>query len=168
MITVPASFDLGQREATVRAAALAGIDVVRVINEPTAAALAYGLNKSGLSTELVTVLVFDLGGGTFNVSLLEIQNGVVEVKATCGDNALGGDDWDNRIADHLMALFRDTHGHQPVARPDKLSNGSARLRNEPNRCLGHYIGRHQDPLPYPQYSRRSARLQAGLPKITGT
>jgi molecular chaperone DnaK len=119
VITVPASFDLGQREATVRAAMLAGIDVIRVINEPTAAALAYGLNRSGPPTDLVTVLVFDLGGGTFDVSLLEIQHGVVEVKATGGDNALGGDDWDNRIADHLMALFRDTHGidlsHDPIS-----------------------------------------------------
>ncbi len=107
VITVPANFDLGQREATVRAAELAGLEVVRMVNEPTAAALAYGVNKPDKE---VTVLIFDLGGGTLDVSLLEIGEGVAEVKATAGDNALGGDDWDNRLADHLMARFSETHG----------------------------------------------------------
>ena len=107
VITVPAYFDDAQRQATKEAGQIAGLEVLRIINEPTAAALAYGLDK-GDSDE--TVLVFDLGGGTFDVSLLEIGDGVFEVKATHGDTQLGGDDWDQRVIDWLVKGFKDAHG----------------------------------------------------------
>ncbi|KWX03480.1 molecular chaperone DnaK [Carbonactinospora thermoautotrophica] len=106
VITVPAYFDDAQRTATKEAGQIAGLNVLRIINEPTAAALAYGLDKGHDQT----ILVFDLGGGTFDVSLLEIGDGVFEVKATSGDTHLGGDDWDQRIIDHLVTRFRNAHG----------------------------------------------------------
>src|SRR6201989_1408127 len=102
VITVPAYFNDAQRQATKEAGQIAGLNVLRIVNEPTAAALAYGLDKG--ETEQ-TILVFDLGGGTFDVSLLEIGDGVIEVKATAGDNHLGGDDWDERIVTHLVKTF---------------------------------------------------------------
>ena len=107
VITVPAYFNDAQRQATKEAGAIAGLNVLRIINEPTAAALAYGLDKGEKEQ---TILVFDLGGGTFDVSLLEIGDGVIEVKATNGDNHLGGDDWDQRIVDWLVQKFRSGHG----------------------------------------------------------
>ena len=107
VITVPAYFNDAQRTATKEAGEIAGFNVLRIINEPTAAALAYGLDKGEKEQ---TVLVFDLGGGTFDVSLLEIGEGVIEVKATSGDNHLGGDDWDQRIIDHLVKTFKAQHG----------------------------------------------------------
>jgi len=107
VITVPAYFDDAQRTATKEAGQIAGLEVLRIINEPTAAALAYGLDKSS-QDELV--LVFDLGGGTFDVSVLEIGDGVFEVKSTHGDTHLGGDDWDQRIIDWLVAQFKGAHG----------------------------------------------------------
>jgi molecular chaperone DnaK len=107
VITVPAYFNDAQRQATKEAGEIAGLNVLRIINEPTAAALAYGLERAE-SDE--TILVFDLGGGTFDVSLLEIGDGVVEVKATSGDNHLGGDDWDQRVVDHLVTSFKHAHG----------------------------------------------------------
>ncbi|MDI1457649.1 molecular chaperone DnaK [Streptomyces sp. ATE26] len=106
VITVPAYFDDTQRQATKEAGEIAGLKVLRIINEPTAAALAYGLDRG----EEQTVLVFDLGGGTFDVSLLEIGDGVIEVKATNGDTHLGGDDWDQRIVDHLVKRFKGQYG----------------------------------------------------------
>jgi molecular chaperone DnaK len=106
VITVPAYFNDAQRQATKEAGEIAGLNVLRIVNEPTAAALAYGLDKG----DDQTILVFDLGGGTFDVSLLEIGDGVVEVKATSGDNHLGGDDWDQRIVDHLVKQFQNGHG----------------------------------------------------------
>ncbi|MCT9933021.1 molecular chaperone DnaK [Planotetraspora sp. A-T 1434] len=106
VITVPAYFDDAQRTATKEAGEIAGLKVLRIINEPTAAALAYGLDKENDQT----ILVFDLGGGTFDVSLLEIGQGVVEVKATAGDTHLGGDDWDQRIVDHLVKQFKNGYG----------------------------------------------------------
>ncbi|MDP8908410.1 MAG: molecular chaperone DnaK [Chloroflexota bacterium] len=106
VITVPAYFQDAQRQATKEAGGIAGLNVLRIVNEPTAAALAYGLDKG----DDQTILVFDLGGGTFDVSLLEIGEGVVEVKATSGDNHLGGDDWDQRIVDHLVKQFKNAHG----------------------------------------------------------
>ncbi|RVX41989.1 molecular chaperone DnaK [Nonomuraea polychroma] len=106
VITVPAYFDDTQRTATKEAGEIAGLKVLRIINEPTAAALAYGLDKENDQT----ILVFDLGGGTFDVSLLSIGEGVVEVKATAGDTHLGGDDWDQRIADHLVTQFKNGYG----------------------------------------------------------
>jgi molecular chaperone DnaK len=107
VITVPAYFNDAQRQATKEAGEIAGLNVLRIVNEPTAAALAYGLDKGEKEQ---TILVFDLGGGTFDVSLLEIGEGVVEVKATSGDNHLGGDDWDQRVVDHLVKQFQNGHG----------------------------------------------------------
>jgi molecular chaperone DnaK len=107
VITVPAYFDDAQRTATKEAGQIAGLEVLRIINEPTAAALAYGLDKEGADQ---TVLVFDLGGGTFDVSILEIGEGVFEVKSTSGNTHLGGDDWDQRIIDWLVKSFKDTEG----------------------------------------------------------
>jgi molecular chaperone DnaK len=107
VITVPAYFDDAQRTATKEAGAIAGLEVLRIINEPTAAALAYGLDKEDRDH---TVLVFDLGGGTFDVSVLEIGEGVFEVKSTSGNTQLGGDDWDQKIIDWLIKSFKDTEG----------------------------------------------------------
>ncbi len=107
VITVPAYFDDAQRTATKEAGQIAGLEVLRIINEPTAAALAYGLDKE--DTEQ-TILVFDLGGGTFDVSILEIGDGVFEVKATHGDTNLGGDDWDQAVIDWLVSSFKGDHG----------------------------------------------------------
>ena len=107
VITVPAYFNDAQRQATKDAGQIAGLNVLRIVNEPTAAALAYGLDKGDKDQ---TILVFDLGGGTFDVSLLEIGEGIVEVKATSGDNNLGGDDWDQRVVDHLVTQFKNSNG----------------------------------------------------------
>ncbi|MDQ2721964.1 MAG: molecular chaperone DnaK [Actinomycetota bacterium] len=107
VITVPAYFEDAQRQATKEAGQIAGLNVLRIVNEPTAAALAYGLDKGEKEQ---TILVFDLGGGTFDVSLLEIGDGVVEVRATSGDNHLGGDDWDQRIVDWLADKFKAAQG----------------------------------------------------------
>jgi molecular chaperone DnaK len=106
VITVPAYFSDHQRQATKEAGQIAGLNVLRIINEPTAAALAYHLEKEGEAT----ILVFDLGGGTFDVSLLEVGDGVVEVKATNGNNHLGGDDWDQKVVDWLVTKFKNAHG----------------------------------------------------------
>jgi molecular chaperone DnaK len=106
VITVPAYFSDAQRQATKEAGEIAGLTVSRIVNEPTAAALAYGLDKESDQT----ILVFDLGGGTFDVSLLEIGEGVVEVKATSGDNHLGGDDWDTRLVEWMVKKFKDNNG----------------------------------------------------------
>jgi molecular chaperone DnaK len=107
VITVPAYFDDAQRTATKEAGQIAGLEVLRIINEPTAAALAYGLDKD---SEDQTILVFDLGGGTFDVSVLEIGDGVFEVKSTHGDTQLGGDDWDQKVIDWLVDSFKGDHG----------------------------------------------------------
>src|SRR4030088_657198 len=106
VITVPAYFNDAQRQATKDAGKIAGLEVLRIINEPTAAALAYGLDRHGDET----VLVFDLGGGTFDVSILDVGDGVVEVRATSGDTHLGGDDFDRRIVDHLADEFQKDNG----------------------------------------------------------
>ncbi len=106
VITVPAYFDDMQRTATKHAGEIAGMKVLRIINEPTAASLAYGLDKKGNET----ILVWDLGGGTFDVSVLEVGDGVFEVKSTSGDTHLGGDDWDQRIVDHICDEFRAQQG----------------------------------------------------------
>ena len=107
VITVPAYFGDAERQATTEAGKIAGLNVLRIVNEPTAAALAYGLDKGEKEQ---TILVFDLGGGTFDVSLLEIGEGVVEVKATSGDTHLGGDDWDQRVVEWLVKEFQNAHG----------------------------------------------------------
>src|SRR5438552_5776001 len=106
VITVPAYFDDAQRQATNEAGQIAGLEVLRIINEPTAAALAYGLDKQHDQT----ILVFDLGGGTFDVSLLEIGEGVFEVKSTAGNTQLGGDDWDQRIMDRVVTQCKNASG----------------------------------------------------------
>jgi Molecular chaperone len=106
VITVPAYFNDSQRQATKDAGQIAGLEVLRIINEPTAASLAYGLDKK----EAETILVFDLGGGTFDVSILEVGDGVIEVRATSGDTFLGGDDWDQRIVDYIADEFRKEYG----------------------------------------------------------
>ena len=103
---MPAYFDDAQRTATKEAGQIAGLEVLRIINEPTAAALAYGLDKE----EEQTILVFDLGGGTFDVSVLEISEGIFQVKSTSGNTHLGGDDWDQRVVDWLVKTFKDTEG----------------------------------------------------------
>ena len=115
VITVPAYFDDAQRQATKEAGEIAGLEVLRIINEPTAAALAYGLDKEGNDQ---TILVFDLGGGTFDVSVLEIGDGVFEVKSTSGNTHLGGDDWDQRVIDWLVTEFKNAHGIDLVERQD--------------------------------------------------
>jgi molecular chaperone DnaK len=107
VITVPAYFNDSERQATKEAGTIAGLNVLRIVNEPTAAALAYGLDKGEKEQ---TILVFDLGGGTFDVSLLEIGDGVIEVKATSGDNHLGGDDWDQKVIDWLVDKFKSANG----------------------------------------------------------
>ena len=104
---MPAYFSDAERQATKEAGEIAGLNVLRIVNEPTAAALAYGLDKGEKEQ---TILVFDLGGGTFDVSLLEIGDGVIEVKATSGDNKLGGDDWDQRVVEHLVKQFQLSNG----------------------------------------------------------
>ncbi|MCF8570984.1 molecular chaperone DnaK [Gordonia sp. HY002] len=117
VITVPAYFNDAQRQATKESGQIAGLNVLRIVNEPTAAALAYGLDKGEKEQ---TILVFDLGGGTFDVSLLEIGDGVVEVRATSGDNNLGGDDWDERIVEWLVDKFKAVNGIDLTK--DKMAN----------------------------------------------
>ncbi|WP_041594073.1 molecular chaperone DnaK [Mycoplasma crocodyli] len=121
VITVPAYFDNAQREATKIAGKIAGLDVLRIINEPTAAALAFGLDKT---EKAMKVLVYDLGGGTFDVSVLELENGTFEVLSTSGDNHLGGDDWDNKIVEWLTGLIKKEHNFD--ASTDKMA--MARLK----------------------------------------
>src|SRR2546427_8054656 len=106
VITVPAYFGDAERQATKEAGEIAGLEVLRIINEPTAAALAYGLDKENDQT----ILVFDLGGGTFDVSILDLGEGVFEVKSTAGNTHLGGDDWDQRVIDWLVSEFKNAHG----------------------------------------------------------
>jgi molecular chaperone DnaK len=115
VVTVPAYFDDAQRQATKEAGEVAGLEVLRIINEPTAAALAYGLDKE----QDLTILVFDLGGGTFDVSILELGDGVFEVKSTAGNTSLGGDDWDQRVIDWMVSEFKNAHGVDLAA--DKMA-----------------------------------------------
>ncbi|QJG66908.1 molecular chaperone DnaK [Mycoplasma phocoenae] len=124
VITVPAYFDNAQREATKNAGKIAGLDVVRIINEPTAAALAFGLDKDQSKSQ--KVLVFDLGGGTFDVSILEMEEGTFDVLSTSGDNNLGGDDWDHKIVDWMVSEIEKEHKYNPTK--DKMA--MARLKEE--------------------------------------
>src|SRR4026209_2965498 len=117
VITVPAYFNDSQRQATKDAGRIAGLEVLRIINEPTAASLAYGLDKKKKDEEIA---VYDLGGGTFDISVLEIGDGVFEVKATNGDTHLGGDDWDNRIMDWILDEFKKEAGMDLRKQPDAL------------------------------------------------
>ncbi|RYR50816.1 hypothetical protein Ahy_A07g037424 [Arachis hypogaea] len=122
VVTVPAYFNDSQRQATKDAGAIAGLNVMRIINEPTAAAIAYGLDKKASKTGEKNVLIFDLGGGTFDVSLLTIEEGIFEVKATAGDTHLGGEDFDNRLVNHFAAEFKRKH------KKDMSSNARALRR----------------------------------------
>jgi heat shock protein 5 len=118
VITVPAYFNDSQRQATKDAGLIAGLDVLRIINEPTAAAIAYGMDKKSGEKNII---VFDLGGGTFDVSLLTIDNGVFEVVATSGDTHLGGEDFDQRLAEHFVKVFKKKHGKDIKEDPKALS-----------------------------------------------
>src|ERR1700716_907323 len=133
VVTVPAYFDDAQRQATKEAGEVAGLEVLRIINEPTAASLAYGLDKEHDQT----ILVFDLGGGTFDVSVLEIGEGVFEVKSTAGNTHLGGDDWDQRVMDWLVSEFKNAHGVDLSA--DKMA--VQRLKEAAEKAKIEQIGR---------------------------
>jgi len=109
VVTVPAYFNDAQRQATKDAGIIAGLNVLRIVNEPTAAAIAYGLDKKNANGKETNVLIFDLGGGTFDVSILSIEDGIFEVKSTAGDTHLGGEDFDNRIVDHFVKEFKRKH-----------------------------------------------------------
>merc|ERR1711944_20416 len=109
VVTVPAYFNDAQRQATKDAGVIAGLNVLRIINEPTAAAIAYGLDKKKQCNQEKNVLIFDLGGGTFDVSILSIDDGVFEVKSTAGDTHLGGEDFDNRMMEHFVKEFQRKH-----------------------------------------------------------
>ncbi len=128
VITVPAYFEDAQRQATKEAGEIAGLNVLRIVNEPTAAALAYGLDKG--ETEQ-TILVFDLGGGTFDVSLLEIGEGVIEVKATAGDNHLGGDDWDQKVVEPPGQAPSTSPTASTCPRTSSRCSGCVRLPRRP-------------------------------------
>jgi heat shock protein 5 len=129
VITVPAYFNDAQRSATKDAASIAGINVLRLVNEPTAASLAYGLGRNDENDQERNVLVFDLGGGTFDVSILVIDEGVFEVMATAGNTNLGGEDFDQRIMDHILANFKKSSG---IAIP-KNSPAMSKLKREVER-----------------------------------
>merc|ERR1711997_637102 len=109
VVTVPAYFNDAQRQATKDAGIIAGLNVLRIVNEPTAAAIAYGLDKKKGNEKEKNVLIFDLGGGTFDVSILSIEDGIFEVKSTAGDTHLGGEDFDNRMVDHFVNEFKRKH-----------------------------------------------------------
>ena len=128
VITVPAYFNDSQRQATKDAGKIAGLDVKRIINEPTAAALAYGLDKKKSGT----IAVYDLGGGTFDVSILELGDGVFEVKSTNGDTSLGGEDFDNAIVNHLLSVFKSDTGMD--LKSDKLALQRVREAAEKAKC----------------------------------
>ena len=128
---MPAYFNNAQREATKDAGEIAGLNVVRIINEPTAAALAYGLDKEGADQ---TILVFDLGGGTFDVSVLELGDGVFEVKSTNGDNHLGGDNFDKAIVDWMAAEFKRDQGIDLSPTRWPCSGSTRRLRRPRSSC----------------------------------
>jgi L1 cell adhesion molecule like protein len=119
VVTVPACFNESQRQATKDAGVIAGLNVIRIINEPTAAAIAYGLDKKATSGEK-NVLIFDLGGGTFDVSLLAIEEGIFEVKATAGDTHLGGEDFDNQMVNHFVQEFKRKYKKDISSNPRAL------------------------------------------------
>ncbi len=130
VITVPAYFTDAQRQATKDAGKIAGLEVLRIINEPTAAALAYGLDKVDHDEK---ILVFDLGGGTFDVSVLELGDGVFEVASTAGDNHLGGDDWDQRVIDWMADKFKHRQGRRPAQGPHGPAASGRKLPRRPRR-----------------------------------
>ena len=165
VITVPAYFDDAQRQATKEAGEIAGLEVLRIINEPTAAALAYGLDKEGADQ---TILVFDLGGGTFDVSMLEIGDGVFEVKSTAGNTHLGGDDWDQRVIDWLVSEFKNAHGVDLARRQDGHAAAEGSGGEGQDRAL-HAAGDHDQPAVHHRHERRSAapRAEAHAGRVPG-
>ena len=134
VVTVPAYFNDSQRQATKDAGVIAGLNVMRIINEPTAAAIAYGLDKKATSVGEKNVLIFDLGGGTFDVSLLTIEEGIFEVKATAGDTHLGGEDFDNRLVNHFVQEFKRKHKKDITGNPRAL-----RRRLNVRELRGHFL-----------------------------
>ena len=160
VITVPAYFNDAQRQATKDAGRIAGLDVKRIVNEPTASALAYGLDKQDKEQK---VLVFDLGGGTFDVSLLDLADGVFEVLATNGDNHLGGDDWDQRVIDWMADKFQSENGVDLRQDPMALqSEGGRRERQEG--ALECPAGRHQPALHHHEPVRPAAPQLHAVPR----
>ena len=157
VITVPAYFGDAQRQATKEAGQIAGLEVLRIINEPTAAALAYGLDKEGQDQ---TILVYDLGGGTFDVSVLEIGEGVFEVKATSGNTHLGGDDWDQRIIDWLVKEFRNDHGVDLRQGPHGPAAAQGGRREGQDRAVPGGRDRDQPPLHHRHRRRPAAPASA--------
>ena len=142
VITVPAYFNDSQRQATKDAGRIAGLNVLRIINEPTAASLAYGLDKK----KDEKIAVFDLGGGTFDISILELGEGVFEVKATNGDTFLGGEDFDQRIIDYLADEFKQRSGHRPAQGSDGIAAAQGSRRKSQVRALHRDGDRHQSAL----------------------
>ena len=165
VITVPAYFDDAQRQATKEAGAIAGLEVLRIINEPTAAALAYGLDKEGAEQ---TIVVFDLGGGTFDVSILEIGDGVFEVKSTSGNTQLGGDDWDDRVIDWLVETFKNEHGVDLSQGQDGRPAPQGGGREGQDRAVDG-AGDHHQPALHHRHRRRSPppRHQAHPGQVPG-
>jgi molecular chaperone DnaK len=155
VITVPAYFNDSQRNATKDAGRIAGLEVLRIINEPTAASLAYGLDKK----KDEKIAVYDLGGGTFDISVLEIGEGVFEVKATNGDTHLGGDDWDNRIMDWIIAEFRSDTGIDLSKHADALQRIKRRGRKGQDCAL--FVARVRDQSPFISAYRRRDFRQTG-------
>ena len=164
VITVPAYFDDAQRQATKEAGQIAGLEVLRIINEPTSAALAYGLDKDTDQT----ILVFDLGGGTFDVSVLDIGEGVFEVKSTAGNTHLGGDDWDQRVIDWMVTEFKNAHGVDLVRRQDGAPAAQGGGGEGQDRAVGR-AGDHDQPAVHHRDRRRSAppRADADAGEVPG-
>ncbi len=164
VITVPAYFNDAQRQATKDAGKIAGLEVLRIINEPTAAALAYGLDKKGSGT----IAVYDLGGGTFDVSILEIGDGVFEVKSTNGDTFLGGEDFDNRLVEYFAEEFKKEQRHRPdegQARPSAPQGGG---REGQDRAVFGKPDRHQPALHHRGRQRAEAPdLEAHAGQVRG-
>ncbi len=152
MITVPAYFNDSQRQATKDAGKIAGLEVLRIINEPTASSLAYGLDKK----KDETIAVYDLGGGTFDISILDVGDGVFEVKATNGDTFLGGDDFDQRVIDWVADEFQQGAGHRPAQRPAGAAAPEGSRREGQDRALDGDADRDQPAL----HHRRRQRPQA--------
>ena len=151
VITVPAYFSDAQRQATKDAGKIAGLEVLRIINEPTAAALAYGMDKETDQK----IMVFDLGGGTFDVSLLEISDGVFEVLATAGNNRLGGDDFDQRVIDWMADKFKAENGVDLRKRQDGYAATQGSRREGKDRAFRYVQHKHQSPLHHSNSGRSS-------------
>jgi molecular chaperone DnaK len=164
VITVPAYFNDSQRQATKDAGRIAGLEVLRIINEPTAASLAYGLDKK----KDEKIAVYDLGGGTFDISVLEIGDGVFEVKATNGDTHLGGDDWDNQIMDWILDEFKKEHGMDLRKQPDALQRIKEEAEKGQDRPLQRDAIRHQPAVHHRRRQRAETHRDEADPREDGT